>query len=92
MQANELADKALNLAGDSAGKLERWLLLFEAVLSDAEEGGRLCELKDFAVFLAALERALKIAKLAATLTPENADATGPRLDKDALRELLSEED
>ncbi len=92
MTPNELSRTALALAADSAAKMERWLTLFESVLSEAESQGSTCDLKEFSMFLTALERALKIAKLAKSISTEEEHGAGARLDTDALRQLLFDED
>lgn len=92
MNSQELAEKALALAAESTAKLERWLALFESRLAEAEQSDTPCDLKDFVAYTTALERSLKIAKLAQLLAPETADDRAETLDPDALRKLLSEED
>jgi hypothetical protein len=83
----------MTFAEEAAAKLERCFSLFEMTLQEAERNGRLPELKEFVACLSALERALKIANLARAISEEKShDATGARLDPDALRRLLSEED
>lgn len=89
---SDLAEKALRLAGDSADKLERWLALFETRLAQAEASATPCELKEFVACTAALERTLKIARLAQMLRPADRDGAEAALDPEELRRLLEEEE
>lgn len=91
--SESLSREATELAEESGRKLRRWLILFERKLAEAEQRGDPCDLKDFAVFTAALERLLKIGKLASAARKENAPHDGlPAVDIDAIRSLLAEED
>lgn len=63
-------DRALDLAAKAEDQLERWSALFEVQVCLAEESHKPFELKEFVAFTAALERLLKIKKLAATFSSE----------------------
>lgn len=91
MASQSLAQQALALADESAGKLERWSVLFENRLAEAEQEGRLLELKEFVAYLTALKRTLEIARLAQAITP-GAEGDHGTLDSEALRKILLEED
>ena len=87
-----LPDQILALTKQTSAKLARWLVLFEARLAEAESSESLLELKELIQFLTALERSLKIARLADVLRPENPDGKQPELDPETLRRILLEED
>ncbi len=92
MPARELSDAAIRLAEEAVSKLDRWLVLYESRLADAEAQNELAELKEFTACLTALKRALEIARIAEVLRPDDDSHSANPLDPEALRQILSEED
>ncbi|CAN5435702.1 hypothetical protein BH09SUM1_BH09SUM1_17800 [soil metagenome] len=87
-----LHDQILSLTEQASAMLARWLVLFETRLAEAESSESLLELKELVQFLTALERSLKIARLADLLRPKGADGSQHEVDPEALRRILLDED